>query len=75
MRNCRRLRDDGTIIEEATGLTLLEIQKKVGRFMLSQILPSPLKKNVFLGALRDSGIEIFECFCIIEKKFLLKLET
>ena len=45
MRNCRRLRDDGTIIEEATGFTLLEIQKKVGRFMLSQILPSPLKKK------------------------------
>ena len=26
------------LIEEATGFTLLEIQKKVGRFMLSQIL-------------------------------------
>ena len=48
MRNCRRLRDDGTIIEEATGFTLLEIQKKVGRCMLSQILPFQLiKKFVF----------------------------
>ena len=65
MRNCRRLREDGTLIEEATGFYAFRNTKatKVGRCMLSQILPSnngwSLKRNSFLSALRDFGIEIF----------------